>query len=92
MLVDLATVPGDHHGKLVADQLMDVVVRVEPVRLYVGRRGEGGRGGWWTSITAKPLPYFAIAAATAATAVVAAHHHTTHHTPDPTSLSLQVRR
>ena len=32
VLVDLATVQGEHHGKLVADQLMDVVVRVEPVR------------------------------------------------------------
>jgi len=34
VLVDLATVQGSFHGKNVADQLIDVTVRVEPVRVF----------------------------------------------------------
>ena len=35
MLVDLATISGTAHGQLVASQLMDVTVRVAPVRPFV---------------------------------------------------------
>jgi len=35
VLVDLATISGTAHGQLVASQLMDVTVRVAPVRPFV---------------------------------------------------------
>ena len=49
VLVDLATIQGSSHGELVAKQLMEVTVRVAPVRPFAGAaqgvRAAAHRGG-----------------------------------------------